>query len=98
MGLKQRKETYTVIDVQDLESFVEKTYKWEDVNFPYQDEWTNDCMKYFDVEDQLDEHDAKLIAKFESGENPSFVCGAVLNKLCTDGHIKKGLYLIDVCW
>jgi len=97
--LKCKIETMTVVDMFDLEEFIKEvtgqTYDASD-----NEEYRNDTdYRYtvFPFNEMYGEHDKKAWESFKLGGYTPGI-RAILNGLCSDGHLKEGLYLISVCW
>lgn len=98
MGKKiGKKKTVIEVSYSDLEKLVKKHYPEQykhmgGYSFAAVEECGNDTSHGFDVDGKLDDWD---LEKFAKGEASNI---ALLNKLCADGLIEAGEYLIEVCW
>ena len=76
-----------------LEKLIQKEYNYKDYSFCADQECGNDSQHSFNVE-------LNAVSYYERTEMLSgcFTTGSILNDLCDRGIIKKGKYLIKVCW
>lgn len=57
-------------------------------------ECENDSMHEFNIDGKLSNYDQKKWDKREFNYNNSLI----INKLCSDGYIMSGCYLVEVSW
>lgn len=87
----------TVIEASsfELEKLVRKHYpeQYDGYEFVAVEECGNDSSHNFnDIDGELSEYDLR---EFNTGAASNRI---LLNKLCVDGFIEAGSYLIQVCW
>ncbi len=72
----------------------------KDYNFVLLEECGNHSEHSFDVNDEIDEDDLEMWeeSKGEGSGSLMYNNGIVLNKLCVDGHIEAGEYIVNVSW
>ena len=96
--MELNKSTYYEIDVSELEVYVKDLYGAE-IEFVATEEWNNDTQHVFcNIDGVLDEWDSNRASDAIAGKNPMYCCRAVLNRLCGDGWLPTGDYLITVFW
>lgn len=90
-------ETTYYIDAFDLEKVLEQVYgKRIEMT-----ESSNDTTHEFNVESNNSEYkwDKEDVEKaIKQGHMPCWKYYAILNDLCSKGHIKEGKYFIRMCW
>ncbi len=99
MGLGT-KVNYTEVDYTEVERFTMEKYPFiKDYEFACVQESGNDTSYTFNVNGKLDKWDLEDWDKIKSsGTVHNYRNRLVLNKLCADGHIEPGEYLIKVSW
>lgn len=93
-------KTITEITYDELEKLVKEKLGYKDYNFGAVQECGNDSSHQFTVEKEFEdeEYDQETIEQWEKGEFVNYSNGIILNKLCKEGHIPEGNYLVTVCW
>lgn len=88
-----KKITYIEMDYHEFDELVKEKYGIE-TEFVANQEANNDSEYSFNVDGKLSDYQR------EDWEEKNFQYGngLLLNKLCEDGHIEPGKYLITVCW
>ncbi len=86
------------IGYSELERLVQDKLGFKDYSFAATEECGNDSDHQFDVDGKLDKWDKENIQEWKDGESPTFTNPVILNELCRLGHIKKGEYIVTVCW
>lgn len=90
-----QKKTYIELEYHEFESMVYE-------NFPYASKYEyapdEECSNYtkqsYDVDGVLDKYDSQKL----ENKQTSFMASVFLNKMCADGIIEPGRYLINVSW
>lgn len=98
MSLKVKTETVHTVELNDLEQFIlEKTgHAYEIV--PSED-WSNDQQHRFEVNGYLHSYQNRDWNLFKvAGNQMNYQLRTILNGLCSDGHLEKGIYLVNVSW
>lgn len=98
MTLKCKTETVHTVELNDLEQFIlEKTgHAYEIVP---NEEWSNDQQHRFEISGYLHSYQNTDWNLFKvSGMQGRYQLRTILNGLCSDGHLEKGIYLINVSW
>lgn len=91
-----KKKTIIEADYYEIENLVRQHYNNSKYSFPLAQECCNDTTHKFNVDGKLDESDLK---DWENdGPYYQYNNYLVLNKLCADGHIESGKYIINVSW
>ena len=99
MKLKYKTVMYNEIDYKDFEKFVQKVYGWKQYEYAYCEEVSNDSRQSYTADkEELDEWALEKIQRLNDGESESFCANFIFNKLCLDGYLPPGNYLINVCW
>jgi sulfatase maturation enzyme AslB (radical SAM superfamily) len=94
--------TYHVLDYDELEDLIKEHYPFiEDYNFIACEESSNDTSHTYDnisaeSWDQYDDEQWEI--DIVKDKQYDFAVEVFLRKLCKDGHIEPGNYLIHVCW
>ena len=91
--MKITTKTIHEIDYNDLEQFAKEKLGLKDYEFPEVQECGNNWYYKFMVGGKLSEYDLEKLNCQKHYSNR-----AVLNKLCADGHIPPGEYLVSVSW
>jgi len=88
-----KRKTFIEVDAFDLNELVKKHYG--DIGYDFIDaaECGNDTEHTFTVKAESNERKWKQMMTEKRFSN-----SAVLNRLCLDGHIERGEYVIKVCW
>ncbi len=91
-----KKKVVIECDASDIEELVMKHYPQfkEYELYPYEEHDNSVMFKHVQAEDVEDEYDK---TKFDAGK-AQWMATVLLNKLCFDGHIEPGKYLIDGTW
>ncbi len=99
MGLGTKVE-YIEVNSNELDNFVHENYKWaKNYEFVPMEECGNDSSHSFTVKGQLDDSDLEEWEEFKRKNGYlAYQNSLVLNKLCADGFIEPGEYLVNVCW
>lgn len=96
--MKITTKTIHEVDVFDFDLFVEQTYGFNPETVT-SEEASNDSTLSFDgIDGKLDEWGTDKVENFLKGEFVSFATRSLLNKLCQEGKIPAGDYLIKVSW
>lgn len=94
--MKHETKTYKVVDYQDVQRLVEKTYKMPrgSFNLPYNETWENDSEHIIPVKPGKIEGLNLIELKAPRG------CSIYIlfQDMCNRGIIESGDYLIQVCW
>lgn len=93
-----KEQTTLHIEYGDVEEFIREQTPFTKYCIPPNEECGNDTSIHVSVRPKdLDQWDKKEWE--ESGEDGwSYSLGVILNKLCFDGKIDPGIYIINVCW
>jgi hypothetical protein len=93
-------KTVTEIEYHELEDLVKEKLGYKNYSFVAVEECGNDSSHEFTVEKGFEdsEYDKEQIEKWEKGEFVQFSNHVILNKLCMEGHIPAGNYIVQVCW
>lgn len=86
--------TYTAFE--DL--LAEKYPYLNDYEFVPSQESSNDVTHMFYIKNEWDAWDQEEWDELQTDHNYNYQAGLLLQKLCVDGHIPAGTYLIDVSW
>lgn len=103
MATKQIGTVKSVIDVErsELEQLVYEVYgkdipelSRENYDFVHMQECGNDSTHEFNIDGKLDKYE------IENWNRRDFMYRnhLILNKLCSDGYICPGCYMVSVCW
>ena len=88
--------THTV-EVGDLERFVKETY-----NVPCDviamEESSNGSNLRFLIDGKIESWEVPTLYNFLQGMYEPYCTRLILNKMCQDGHIPAGTYIIPVFW
>lgn len=84
-----KKKTIFECEYYELEKFVKEKYG-VDYDFVANEECGNDSSHTFTVDGEVDEDFDIHVVSYRNYD--------LMNKLCKDGHIEPGEYLINVCW
>lgn len=86
--------TVQQMEYRELESLVKEHYGF-DYEFPYTEEMSNDtAATYNGINGEIDDYYQR---KVDSG-NLVFAGRYFLNRLCKDGYIPAGNYVVEVSW
>ncbi len=98
MKLKLKKIEVGVVEYSDLDDFI--NHHFPDIGFEFipDEEMSNDSMKRINVDGILEDYQEENMEREIKERNTSYMTSHLLNKLCKDGLLKKGIYIIDVCW
>lgn len=101
MELKHYKETVIKVDYIDLNNFIAKTYGLS--RFEGTLESPNDTVHRFNISEpesddmwEFASEDAQVAIEDENCEY--YQLGNILERMAREGHIERGVYLVDVCW
>lgn len=106
--MELKKETRTIIEVNclsyglseeaGLDRFIQHCYNLPD-RFQIT-ECPNDTYKRFKVDrEPLDDYDTEEAEEnLEQGYCTLWELGTILNKMCLDGFIEPGIYLVNMSW
>ncbi len=88
------------VDYNEVENLVMEKYPWATkYDFPCMQETSNDTSHTFDIDGELDEYDLKDWEELKKNNGYlNYRNSLILNKLCADGHIEPGEYLVNVSW
>lgn len=90
-----RKTTYIELEYHEFESMVYKNFPYAyDYEYAPDEECNNNTKQSYDIDGILDKDDYERLEKKEK----SFMASVFLNKMCEDGIIEPGRYLINVSW
>ena len=79
-----------------VNEFYKPTSKWD---FVSDHEAYNDSDYSFDVDGKIEDYEEKELEAFKRGSsNVDRMTQILLDDLCRQGLISKGVYLIEVCW
>jgi len=79
-----------------VNEFYKPTSKWD---FVSNHEANNDSDYSFDVDGKIGDYEEEELEKFKKGDNNgNRMTQTLLDDLCRQGLISKGVYLIEVCW
>jgi hypothetical protein len=94
-----KKKSIIEITDRELDELVFKKLGYKNYNFVPVEECGNDSSHQFNsIDGKLDKAELKFFDRWEQCEFVHYSNGTVLNKLCADGHIEKGDYVVTVCW
>jgi len=93
-----KKKSIIEISYKELEKLVKEKLGYKNYCFVAVEECGNDSDHQFDVDGEIDDFDLEDIKSWEEGKFVNYSNGIILNKLCADGHIEKGDYVVTVCW
>ena len=97
MDLKHKVVSRFEVDFVDLESFIQ-----DKLGFHYEiqcsEEMGNDTQRSIGVDGIIDEWGERKLTSLKGGKMEYFALTSIMNKLCLDGYILKGDYLIRICW
>jgi hypothetical protein len=90
-----KQKSYIEVDYKELEKFVHEVYpQFSEYSFVANEECGNDSQHSFRVDGKISEYDKQMFENAKWGP-ANYI---LLNKLCEDGHISPGEYLIKVSW
>jgi putative NADH-flavin reductase len=95
--LKMKTKVIHEVDVFDLEAFVKEVYGIN-VEIVAMQEASNDSSLSFSVESAIEDYFLDTLDEIMSTGYSCFGTGTLLNKLCLDGHIPAGEYLVKISW
>jgi hypothetical protein len=97
--LELKVETVHSVDYSNLEQFVKQIYD-RTIEIIALEEASNGDNLRMSVDGNLSTEEIQLFNKWVLGDPWAlmFRTNILLNKLCADGHIPKGNYLIEVFW
>jgi len=100
MELKTTERKFYEVDYGDFEEFIQEEFGISEYSFACDMECGNDSSHEFNVKAELDQWDEDQIKKFvdSDGKEESYMAHALFNKLCQQGKIKEGNYLVKVSW
>jgi|SRR5579859_1480941 len=91
--------TYQTVDYNDLETFIRQETNNKNCELVCSEEWSNDSYYYIGVKNQaLSDYEQQVFNAFQAGKEKDYVLRIVMQKLCLDGKIPAGDYLIHVSW
>lgn len=90
-------KTVIEIDYNELNELVKGKLGYKKYRFG-DDGVANDSIHSFEIDGKLDDYQIKECAEYAAGTNEYCSDDTVLNKLCAEGHIPAGEYLVSVCW
>ena len=98
--METKEVLYHTIDCYEWERVVNEFYKptpkWD---FVSNHEANNDSDYSFDVDGKIEDYEEKELEKFKANSNRTgWITQTLLDDLCRQGLIPKGVYLIQVCW
>lgn len=96
MDLKVREERVFFVEYKDLNAFINHHYPNLQGKFHVveAEELSNDSEKGFNVDGQVDSYDEEQLKKGKT----MCMTHALLDDACRRGLIRKGTYVIEVCW
>lgn len=93
-----KKKSIIEITDRELDNLVHDKLGYKEYEFVPVEECGNDSDHSFDVDGKLDKWGLETLEKWKNGQFVHYSNGIVLNKLCADGHIEKGEYIVKVSW
>jgi hypothetical protein len=98
--MKYETETIYRVDYNEFDEAVQKHFGKPNYECVADNEWNNDSEHSSTVSNApLDDYDNRHLAEWMTGtkrQAPYF--STLLQKMCVDGIIPPGTYLIDICW
>jgi hypothetical protein len=91
-----KKKVVIEVDYRDLDKLVTQVYGDKDYSFVAVELCGNDSTHSFAVDGQIFDEDS--VKQIKQGNVPDYANGVLLNLLCKEGYIKKGIYNVGVCW
>ena len=91
------KELVILCTAAEIESLLDSRYGIIGYNIPDAEyfNYTVNSRLYFYINGKLDEYDAKAIEQILSGKCYDFCTKRLMNKLCAEGYLEAGKYVID---
>lgn len=96
--LKHKTETFIVVELNDMNTFIREATGVKDYDFMSAEEGPKDNYHSIMVDDKPADYQLDFYNKFLLGKMHSFVTKAILTKLCKDGLVPAGHYLIACFW
>lgn len=89
----------TILEYHELDALVQKNLGFGRYEFVAVEMGHNDTDYYFpETTGALDEHEKEQIEAWKNGKFVPNSTTAILDKLCSDGVIEPGNYMITVMW
>lgn len=98
MELKSKKVEVIIVEYSDLDDFINHHFPGLGFEFVPDEEMSNDSIKRINVDGSLHDYQVESMERNITEGNTSYMTYNLLNKLCNDGFLEKGIYIIDVCW
>ena len=93
------KKEFLVMDYNELDDLICKTYGVNDFESIASEEWNNYSRYEFGIKKSvLTGYDLKTIENVRAGKNPSYAVRDLLTDMCNNDIIPEGDYLIVVSW
>lgn len=91
------KETVIKCSCSEIEDLIEKHYE---VFYETQaaEEADSSTIKEFSIDGKLSEWELRDLEGIIAGKWQNWCTKAFMNKLCADGHLETGTYIVDFGW
>lgn len=98
LTLNSTTKTFIVVDYNDLDTFIREATGVKNYDFMSAEEGPKDGYAHLVVTGDVDSFDEERFKQFKSGRIDTYVTHIIMNKLCKEGAIPAGKYLIACFW
>jgi hypothetical protein len=93
-------EKITVFKTDDaeIEDLLDKHYEIRHHEIVPAEECNNGSSLDYDIDGNLTSYEEETFLEIKNGRFVHWSTQTLMNKLCADGHIEPGNYIIDISW
>jgi len=96
--LKSTTRTFIVVDYNDLDTFIREATGVKDYEFMAAEEGPKDGYDHLIVTGDLDTFEEERFKQFKAGRIRTYITQIIMNKLCKEGMVPAGKYLVACFW
>jgi hypothetical protein len=96
--LKSTTKSFIVVDYNNLDSFIQEVTGVKDYEFMAAEEGPKDGYAHVIVTGDVDTFEEERFKQFKAGQIQTYITGVIMNKLCKEGLIPAGTYLVSCFW
>lgn len=93
-----KKTTVIKCDYREIENLLKEHYGITHYEIVAAEEVSNGSNLDITVDGKLDDYDLKGVAEVLSGKFKHYFTGQMMNKLCADGYLEAGEYIVEIYW